>query len=100
MGSHIGDAGYEIIKDNNYSYYGINNDNGYSWIDIAHDTANGNEVKSGYYNGDYALIGHCESCFLDRGGGWFDNNGAGVFTWGSSRGDGTFRNSFRPVLVV
>ena len=100
MGSHIGDAGYEVIKDGQYSYYGITNSNTEAWIKVSNDSATGNEYGTGYYNSDYALIGHCALPFVGRGGTW--NNGAysGVFAWLPDNGREHSYPTFRPVLVV
>ena len=100
MKNHIGDAGYEVIKDGNYSYYGVKDNGQYDWILISNATATGFQGGKGYYNSDYALIGHCALPFVTRGGHCPDGVAAGVFAWDDGGGSALSSRAFRPVLVV
>ena len=100
MKNHIGDAGYEVIKDDQYSYCGVLDNGKYNWIPMGHDEATNHEYGTGYYNSDYALIGHCAHPFVTRGGGWNYGAGAGVFTWCTEIGYAYSDRAFRPVLAV
>ncbi len=100
MKNHIGDAGYEVIKDGNYSYYGVNDNGQYDWILISNETATGFQGGKGYYNSDYVLIGHCAQPFVVRGGSWDNGASAGVFAWCGYDGGAYYYRGFRPVLAV
>ena len=99
MSNKYGDAMYEVIRPNEYSYFGKRQDGRYDWIkdDCPSSTQYGNTA----YNNDFALIGNCAPSFLVRGGVWWDDTRAGVFASDSNYGGSALLTVvFRPVLVV
>lgn len=110
MKTHKGDAMYEVI--NTFSYYGYNKTNsGNGWLKATYDTdgtvkatndtktAGADIYGTGYYDGDYALIGTYVTLFVKRGGGWNDGAGAGVFGAGGSVGGTDNNHGFRPAIT-
>lgn len=97
MKNYKGDAMYEVIS--TYLYYGKTISEEYTWL--KDEVSSASQYQGGtYYNSDYILIGNCALPFVYRGGGWYDNSGAGVFATGATGGDasGGLRG-FRAVLV-
>ena len=88
---------HEVIG-TGYSYYGVKTTDTYDWM---LQLTGGTEYGTGYYNGDFALIGNCAQPFVYRGGFWGDGTYAGVFALdGRSGGEPSHNHGFRPVLVV
>ncbi len=97
MKNHNGDAMHEVIG-TGYSYYGVRTTaSGYNWM---LKLEGGTEAGTGYYNGDYALIGNCALSFVLRGGYWSEEKGTGVFALDDNDGLPFNSNGFRPVIVV
>ncbi len=88
---------HEVIG-TGYSYYGVRTTtNSYDWmLKLEGET----EYGTGYYNGDYALIGNCVQSFVYRSGYWDDGMFTGVFVFAIDGGGTGYKSGFRPVLVV
>ena len=107
-----GDAIYEAINGNIFSYYGIKYYEGKytdQWLKATYDengnvTATNHEVSNGYttglYDSDYMLIGTFFQPFLVRGGVWGGRSGSGVFGTSGANGGAYYINGFRPVVVL
>ena len=113
-----GDAIYEVINGNNFSYYGYKeykknkDDTNYTyiavWLKATYDD-NGNIIETnhrttkyemGLYDSDYMLIGTFALPFIVRGGSWGLGTSSGVFcNYGSGGGD-HYSYGFRPVVVL
>ena len=103
MKSKQGDAMYETIG-TEYSYWGKTTEVSGSqaagssqWMTSLTGTS---KLGTGYYNGDYVLIGHCPHTFVGRGGYWDSGDGTGVFSVHEYFGSLSEGIAFRPVLAI
>ena len=81
-------------RDNNYSA------NSGKYGDAVYETsANGNSSSSSWY-GDYSNFPYTDWPFFNRGGGYSNGTGAGVFYFNIYNGGSNGGISFRPVLVA
>ncbi len=98
---YLGDAMYELINENNYSYRGKTVDNKEAHINIKDESSTNSILGAGYYNQDYFLMGICRYCFVMRGACYIDGTGAGIFATHTEGGHPDYRcHAFRPVIVV
>ncbi len=97
MINKLGDAMHEVIG-TGYSFQGKTTTNTRTWIKSVSATAS--EFGTGYYNGDYALLGNCLLTFTLRGGAWYYGNGTGIFTVNDISGYQNSDITFRPVLII
>ncbi|MDD3303601.1 MAG: hypothetical protein PHP54_01635 [Clostridia bacterium] len=98
--SKKGDALWETS--NGHSYYGryTAGTGDWQWLqDTARDSANGGQRAIGC-NEDYVLVGHASLPWIQRGGGFNQSSGAGVFASYPYYGGTATADGFRPVLVV
>lgn len=64
-----------------------------------HETSK-DEYVVGLYDGDYILTGNIVHPFFNRGGGWNNGSGSGVFYSGDSGGNDGSYGGFRPVVIL
>lgn len=93
-------AMYEVLDEENYSYYGKKTNEEYDWI---RDLVSVNrKYGNGYYNNDFSMIGNCNYVFVLRGGAYHKNSGSGIFAYLDMDGGVTqegFHAGYRPVIT-
>ena len=98
LSNSFGDALYEVIKQDKYSYFGKLTDNKNDWL--INDISDVPQYGKTEYFGDYAVLGNTFYSFLLRGGCWWDTSGAGLFTSHAATGGQIYCHTFRPVLTI
>ncbi len=70
------------------------------WFKTTQEAIKGTENYSRTWDNDYVLIGNSNISFVIRGGGCYDDLGAGVLNCYFNRGYGFYFLGFRSVIVI
>ena len=97
MATHHGDAMYEYILEDEWSYKGKTISNKWEWIKTLSPV--NFEYSSTVVNEDFAHIGNTDWPFYLRGGDWWADKYSGLFSVDSHRGTASLNFGFRPALV-
>ena len=92
-----GDAMYEVMQENKFSYYGKKTTGEHGWLTSLSSPTNQYEVV--LYNADYALLGNTVAPFVPRGGRFWSGENGGIFAIDSVTGGPYYSYTFRPVIT-
>ena len=97
LSNRKGDATYECIQKDHYSYIGMNASNvNDTWLNIASDSTTSSYISN--WDSDYTNLGYCSRPFVYRGGYYAHSKGAGLYFLYSYFGKNDIYCGFRVCL--